>query len=56
MMESDYLAVAPAGAGGWAFNNKLIAEVSSHDRRRFRNVLLHPTCHARRATARGEKT
>jgi hypothetical protein len=56
MMESDYLAVAPAGAGGWAFDNKLIAKVRSHDRRRFRNMLLYPTCHARQAPARGEKS
>ena len=34
MVESDDLACAPAGGGGRAFDDKVIAEVSSHDRHR----------------------
>jgi hypothetical protein len=53
MVESDDLAVAPAGAGGRTFDNKMIAEVSSHDRHRFLMMLLYSNCHAQRAAAAG---
>lgn len=33
VVQSDYLAVAPCGAGGGAFDDELVAEVSSHGRR-----------------------
>ncbi|MER5360529.1 hypothetical protein [Streptomyces sp. NPDC002785] len=53
MAESDDLAVAPAGAGGRTFDDKMIAEVSSHDRHRFLMMLLYSNCHARRAAVVG---
>ncbi|MER6102956.1 hypothetical protein ABT115_11690 [Streptomyces sp. NPDC001832] len=53
MVESDDLAVAPVGAGDRTFDNKMIAEVSSHDRHRFLIMLLYSNCHAQRAAAVG---
>ncbi|GAB2808160.1 hypothetical protein GCM10027073_46270 [Streptomyces chlorus] len=55
MVESNNLAVTLGDTGGMAFDNELIAELSSHDRRRFLKMLLYPTCHARGATAWDEK-
>ncbi|MEV0494389.1 hypothetical protein [Streptomyces atratus] len=56
MAESDDLAVAPAGASGRTFDNKMIAEVSSHDRHRFLIMLLYSNCHAQRAAAMGSSS
>jgi hypothetical protein len=44
-VQSDNLAIAPGGAGGLALDNKVIAEVSSHDHHLFRKLVLYPTCH-----------
>ncbi|MFJ2565523.1 hypothetical protein ACIO02_21605 [Streptomyces sp. NPDC087568] len=53
MVKSDDLAVPPGGAGRRAFDDELISEVSSHDRRPSLTILLYPTCHARHADACG---
>lgn len=51
MMEADDLAVAPGGAGRRTFDDELVAEVSSHDRRPLLRMVLYPTCHAGQAAA-----
>lgn len=48
VMEPHDFAVASGGAVGRAFDNELIAEVSSHGRRPFLRMVPYPTCHAHR--------
>ncbi|MEV0305585.1 hypothetical protein [Streptomyces prasinus] len=55
MVESGNLAVTFGDTGGTVFDNELIAELRSHDCRRFLRMLLYPTCHARGAAAGDEK-
>lgn len=51
VVESDDFSVTPGGTGRRAFDDELVAEVSSHDRRPLRRMVLYPTCHARHAAA-----
>lgn len=51
MVEPDDLAVALGAASGRAFDDELVAEVSSHDRRPLLRMVVYPTCHAGHAAA-----
>ncbi|MDW6057412.1 hypothetical protein SAZ11_04195 [Streptomyces sp. FXJ1.4098] len=51
MMKPDNFAVSPGSPGLRAFDDELIADVSSHDRRLSPTMSSYPTCHARRPAA-----